>query len=301
MQLTFAASGCGTVTSNAQTVTVVADPNITTQPTGGTICTGGSQTLTVVAAGGTPSLVYQWQVFDNGLWISVTNGTPAGTTYTGATTASLTVSGTTAAGSYQYRVLVTATGNGCGQATSNAATITVNQDLSISTQPDDISECVGGTDALSVAIANGAGSITYQWQSSANGTTGWANVAGATTTTYTPPSTTSGTTYYRVIISTATSGCDAVVSDVATVIIAPDPTVTVTGVGQVCVGAQVTLNATTTGGAGSCYVQWQNSSDSGATWNNISGGVGPSYTTPTLTSTSRYRAIVICSGSGCCN
>ncbi|MFN4255554.1 MAG: hypothetical protein ACK4Q5_11165 [Saprospiraceae bacterium] len=301
VQLTFAASGCGTATSNAQTITVVADPSIGTQPTGGTICTGGSQALTVVATGGTPALAYQWQYNNGGTWANVVNGTPAGSTYTGSAAASMTVAGITAAGSYQYRVLVTATGNGCGQATSNAATVIVNQDLSITTQPQNINECVGGTDALSVAIANGAGSITYQWQSSANGTTGWANVSGATTTSYTPPSTTSGTTYYRVIISTSTSGCDAVVSDVATVVIAPDPTVSVTGVGQVCVGAQVTLNATTTGGAGSCYVQWQNSSDSGATWNDISGGVGPSYTTPTLTSTSRYRAIVICSGSGCCN
>ena len=53
------------------------------------------------------------------------NGTPAGATYTNATTATIDVAGITAAGSYQYRVYITNC-SGADNATSAAATFTVN-------------------------------------------------------------------------------------------------------------------------------------------------------------------------------
>jgi hypothetical protein len=58
------------------------------------------------------------------------------------------------------------------------------------------------------------GAITYQWQQSADGSTGWANSTGtgATTDTYTPSSAVAGTTYYRVLINAANNGCDQAVA-----------------------------------------------------------------------------------------
>ena len=56
---------------------------------------------------------------------SVANGTPAGAIYSNANTATLGVTGITAAGSYQYRSYITNCGGG-NNATSNAATLTVN-------------------------------------------------------------------------------------------------------------------------------------------------------------------------------
>jgi hypothetical protein len=67
------------------------------------------------------------------------------------------------------------------------------------TQPTDVNECVGGTNTMTVVVTGGSGAITYQWQQSADGSTGWTNSvgAGATTATYTPSSAVPGTTYYR--------------------------------------------------------------------------------------------------------
>jgi hypothetical protein len=41
---------------------------------------------------------------------------------------------------------------------------------------------------MTVTVTGGSGAITYQWQQSADGSTGWANSTGtgATTATYTP-------------------------------------------------------------------------------------------------------------------
>lgn len=48
------------------------------------------------------------------------------------------------------------------------------------------------------ASVTDGGTITYQWQSSTNGTS-WANISNATSPTYTPPTNTAGTRYYRVV------------------------------------------------------------------------------------------------------
>lgn len=89
---------------------------ITSQPTSGSVVanTGGANTLTfTVGAGSTPTvaLSYQWQYANNFVWENVSNGVPANTTYTGATTASLGVVPTfTNANGAVYRVVISATG-----------------------------------------------------------------------------------------------------------------------------------------------------------------------------------------------
>ena len=71
------------------------------------------------------TLTYQWQVNDAGSWTNVANGTPANTTYAGATTNALTVTPTyTDANGYKYRVIVTAADQGV-TATSANGTLTV--------------------------------------------------------------------------------------------------------------------------------------------------------------------------------
>ena len=108
-----------TVTSTCVPVT------IGTQPADNSMCTtSGSASFTVVAAGTAP-FVYQWQ-FNNGvIWETVTNGTPAGASYTNATTATLSVTGITTVGSRQYRCYITNCSGG-KNAPSAAATLKVN-------------------------------------------------------------------------------------------------------------------------------------------------------------------------------
>jgi len=88
-------------------------PQITTQPTGGTLYAGRSVTLSVTAVGSTP-LAYQWRT--NG--VAITDGGNV----TGTATPALTINGTTAANVAGYDVVIT---NIAGAVTSSVANIGV--------------------------------------------------------------------------------------------------------------------------------------------------------------------------------
>ena len=103
------------------TITIFSSPTITTNPTNFTTNNGGGATFTV-AASNTPTS-YTWQVSTNGgaTWTTVTNGG----VYSGATTATLTITGATLAmNGYLHHASAT---NACGtSAYSTAATLTVS-------------------------------------------------------------------------------------------------------------------------------------------------------------------------------
>ncbi|NLA23436.1 MAG: hypothetical protein GX879_00560, partial [Bacteroidales bacterium] len=179
---------CSQMADDSVVVTVVPDPTIITQPLGGTICVGGNFTLEVDAIGGTPSLTYQWQSSNNagGPWSNI-----AGATSSTYTTSNLTSNA-------YYRVRVSASGNGCDNVFSVPALVTVVPDPAITVQPLGTTICEGGTHTMSVTASGGAPSLTYQWQSSPDGTN-WTDIAGATNNTYTTPVLTV-TTHYQVIV-----------------------------------------------------------------------------------------------------
>jgi hypothetical protein len=289
--------GCSVV-SSTQTVVVVSDPTITVQPTNVNECIGGTNTMTVTVTGGSGTITYQWQSSANGStgWANATGS--------GATTATYTPP-STVVGTTFYRVLVNATGNGCSQVISANATATITPDISITTQPSNLTECVGGTGTVSVVVTGGSGTITYQWQSSPDGSTGWANAtgSGSTASTFTPPSTTAGLTYYRVIISAANSGCDNVTSNNSVVTIVSDPTITSqpTNITE-CVGGTSTMTVVISGGTGTISYQWQSSPDGTTGWANAtgSGSTTSTFTPPgSVPGTTYYRVIINATGNGC--
>ncbi len=98
--------------------------SIGTQPLSSNMCVSGTDTLSVIASGVGP-FVYQWQYYNGTTWGNTVNGTPTGAIYTNATSASLIISGITSAAAYQYRCYITNC-SGANNATSNAATVTVN-------------------------------------------------------------------------------------------------------------------------------------------------------------------------------
>jgi hypothetical protein len=222
----------------------------------------------------------------------------------GSTTSTFTPPSTVAGTTY-YRVLVNASNSGCGQTESNNAIAVISPDLVVTTQPTNVNECIGGTNTMTVAVSGGSGTISYQWQSSPNGTNGWTNATGtgSTTDTYTPPSTSAGTTYYRVLINAANNGCDQAISNNATAIITPDITVTTqpSNVNE-CVGGTNTMTVAVNGGSGTISYQWQSSADGINSWVNASGtGSTSSVFTPpsTVAGTTYYRVLVNASNSGC--
>jgi large repetitive protein len=293
-----AASGCGAAPSVVATVVVSPDLNISTNLANITECVGGNRTLTVATTGGTGgALTYTWeQSTDNTTWAPATGASASSSTYQPASSA---------AGVMYYRVSVGDASSGCGAAPSVAATVTVTPDLSIAVNLTDITECVSGTLPLSITTTGGSGSaLTYTWEQSDDRTT-WIPAPGASSSsnTYVPPSTTSGVKYYRVSVADATTGCDAVPSVEATVTIVPKPTITATALTTViCEGGGVALSATPLNGTGTCIIQWQTSTDAGATFNDIPGATGPTYNTPALpTGQTKYKARISCDGNGCCN
>lgn len=191
-------AGCGVpAVSNAAILTVNLLAAITSQPTDATICTGSSNTFCVTAVG--TNLTYQWQLSIPGCGGPWSN-------MPGATTSCLTVTGVSTA---SYRCMVT--GTACGNTvTTNCATLTVINPVTITNQPSDAQLCSGSNTSFSVT-ATGV-NINYQWQVSTNGGINWnpvnnvAPYSGATTATLSiTNATTAISTYrYRCLLSNAT-------------------------------------------------------------------------------------------------
>ena len=114
------ATGCPSTNSLSQVVTVTNPVSITTQPASQTTFTGGSATFSVSATGSIAG--YQWQENTGSGFTNITNTAP----YSGATTASLTVSPVPLSyNGYSYRVIISGTAP-CPDVTSNSATLTVS-------------------------------------------------------------------------------------------------------------------------------------------------------------------------------
>lgn len=279
-------------------LTVNTAPVITQSPAAAAVCAGGNTSFTVAASGA--GLTYQWQVNTGSGYTNITNGG----VYSGATTATLNISGATAGmNGYLYRAIVSGT---CSPAaTSAGAALTITPPPAITQNPSVSTICSGANTSFTVA-ASGAG-LTYQWQ--VNTGSGYVNVSnggvysGATTATLSITGATAGMNgyLYRAVVSGTCS--PAATSTGAALTINASPAVTQNPqAASICEGASTTFTAAASG-AGVTY-QWQVNSGSGYA-NIANGGVYSGATTSTLTVTGatigmngyQYRAIV----SGTCS
>ncbi|MFO7370358.1 MAG: gliding motility-associated C-terminal domain-containing protein [Bacteroidales bacterium] len=220
---------CGTVTSDAATLTVNNAPVVTTQPTGVTECPGQSVTFTVASSG--LDLTYLWR--KNNVPLS-----PA------VTTPSLTLNNIGAGDAGSYDVVIT---NPCGSTTSNAALLTVAENPAVTTHPTDIDRCEGDDISFSV-VATGTG-ISYQWRK--DGT----NLLGET-----------GTTLDITAITLADAGnydvlvygmCDTIASNPAVLLVYPATRADIIDSDTiVCKESNVEFNVAASG-YGSLIYQWQ--------------------------------------------
>src|SRR6185436_15860444 len=155
-------------TSTGSVLNINEKPEVLSVTGNQTVCVGSNVTFTV-NAGVTTVPTYQWR--ENGGAIA------NGGIYSGATSATLTLTGVTAAMSGKtYDVVVS--GTCTPTATSATSTLTVNSPPAITTQPVAAQTvCEGAVNTTFSVVASGTG-LSYQWKK--NGV----DIGGATATSY---------------------------------------------------------------------------------------------------------------------
>ncbi|HJW27839.1 MAG TPA: hypothetical protein VJ508_01180, partial [Saprospiraceae bacterium] len=289
------ANGCADPVSNVVSVVIHNQPEVSINVDNAVVCLGGTSTVTSTITNGSGLYNYQWQSSPDGSsWSNITvNGNNANYTTVATST-----------GTTYYRVLVTDLANGCSDPVSNIITITVEDQPSVNISIDHDVLCIGGSATISSVVSNGSGIYTYQWQSSPNGSSGWANItSGGNGAQYLPPTSSPGTTYYRVLVTDPANGCTDPMSNVVSLTIQPQPTVSVNVDNPiVCVGGSSTITSTVTNGSGFFLYQWQTSPDGTNGWTNItSGGFSATYSVPTGAPGSAYYRVLVTDVSNNCN
>jgi hypothetical protein len=167
---------------------------------------GSSYAVAVTATGGGGGYTYKWTSSCGGVF---TNPTAVSTTFT-PTTVSVSTTCTITCLVKDY----------CGTRLGfETITMTV-------LPPPPV---VGGSPTLTASVSGGAGTTTFQWQSSENNSV-WNNITGATSATYAAPALTT-VTYFRVLVTQ--TGCICTVPSNSTLIsVVPYPSVLVEASGE---------------------------------------------------------------------
>jgi hypothetical protein len=237
-------------------------PVITLQPVNQTVVAGATASFTA-AASGNPTPTVQWQLStDGGVTFSDISGATADTY---SFTAAASENGN------EYRAVFT---NSYGSATSAAATLTVNTAPVVTTNPSDQTVAAGDT-ATFTAAASGQPAPTVQWQVSTDGGTTFSNISGATADTYSFTATAdeNGDEYCAVF----TNGLGSATTSAATLTVNTGPVVTTNPSDQTVNAGQTATFTAAASGQPAPTVQWQVSTDGGATFSDISGATADTY------------------------
>ena len=225
----IATNSCNSDQSNQIVLTVNESPSIATQPSSAVICEGISKMLSV-SVDGTSPLSYQWY--------------KGGTIISGAVSSTYLIGSAAATDAGNYYVKAT---NICGVATSQNASLTVNNNVSITSQSSSSSVCSGASPSLSVT-ANGTAPISYQWYK--NGAT----ISGATNNAYslTSVDTSDDATYYAI----ATNSCNSDQSNPIILTVNESPSIVTQPISSIaCSGSSAMLSVSANGTAPLSY-QW---------------------------------------------
>ena len=250
---------------------------ITNSPTAQTACAGNNATFSVSGISG-DSVTYQWQT--NGVNLST------GSHYGGVTTATLTITNVQSGDAVGYDCMVQ---DACGDiaiSTTNALTVNALASATI-TAPSSV--CTNST-GNAASVPNGGSGVTYGWTISGGA------ITSSATTNNIAFSAGAASSIMLTCNVTNVSGC--ISTGTSNVTVSP------TSVGGTATATLANLlsglspTITLSGYLGT--IQWQSSTD-GINFNNVSGGSGgttATYTTPALTQTTFYRAVVT---SGACS
>ena len=221
-------------------LTVGITASLNTQPNSISTCAG---TNTSFSIGATGAASFQWQVNAGSGFTDIANVAP----YTGATSATLTITGaTTGMNNLQYRCIV---GSCPAAIISNAATLTVFSLAAITTQPPATATiCQNGSLSFTIVAT---GTITgFQWQQSIDGGITFSNISGATSASLALSTIllTQNANRYRCVV---TGNCNTVNSNNVILTVNPTPSFTIGSIpSALCISdTAINLTASLAGGA----------------------------------------------------
>jgi alpha-tubulin suppressor-like RCC1 family protein len=276
----FTNSG-GAATSKAATLTVTKKPAITQQPVDANAREGHEATFEAQAAG-SPAPTVQWQ-----------SSTDGGTTFKNLTGATKTVLSFSNVNKSEDGLKVRAIfKNSAGEAMTQVATLHLVEVPVISAQPFPETVTEGETANFS-ATAHGSPTPTQQWEVSTDGGATWTPVAGATSGTLSVPATTVSESGYRyrdvftnVAGTTASEGAKLTVNGKPVVTQQPEDR-------TVGAGGNATFEVAASGSPAPT-VQWESSTDEGASWTAVSGATSDTLSisgAQAAQSGTEYRAV----------
>jgi autotransporter passenger strand-loop-strand repeat protein len=269
------ANGHTSAWSSPISVTVgstTAAPTITTQPASKKVAVGKPATFSVVATG--TGLIYQWQKLVNSAWVNVSSSNTSG--FTGANTASFTISATVTGDAGSFRVVVS---NAGGAVISKTAKLVVSVTTAPAITQNPSSQTVNAGNIVTfTAAASGSPAPTVQWQVSSHG--GPFTSLGVTSTTLSFASTADENgNQYRAVF---TNSAGTATTTAATLTVNSPPVIT-----QQPASLTVTLGQTATfsviaNGTGPLGYQWQKLI--GGFWVNVDSSNTSSFTGATTAS-----------------
>ena len=274
--------------SGSVSVTVLSALSAGTISGAQTICYNGNPAAFTgtFATGCNGSYAYQWQIStNNSSWTDIS----------GATSATYDAGNLTSSRWYRRKV----TSNGSTLYTSSIK-VTVNPTLSVGSITGAQTICYNGNPSIlgnGGSASGGNGSITYTWQYSNNGSSGWTDISGTNATTYDPPANLTSSRWYR---RKAVSCGETKYTSSVKVTVNPTLSVgSISGAQTVCYNGDpstLTNSASASGGNGSIAYQWQYSTNGSSNWTNISGATSTTYNPGNLTSSRWYRRRAISCG-----
>ncbi len=271
----------GRATSKAATLTVQLAPAVTRQPVSVTVEEGHSAVFEATASG-FPAPTVEWEVSTNGgsTWSPVRKATSDQLTLVGVKTSE---------NGDEFRAVFA---NAAGQATSEAATLTVHNVPKLTKQPVSVT-VEEGHSAVFEATASGFPAPTVQWEISTNGGSTWSVVEGATSDQLTLASvknSENGDEYRAAFTNVAGQATSAA----ATLDVHEPPAVTEQPVGTIVEVGQTAVFEASASGFPAPTVQWELSTNGGGTWTPVAGATSDQLTIASAQASEsgdEYRAV----------
>ena len=256
-------------------------PSVTQAPANVTVEEGQSATFEAKATG-VPAPTVQWEIS--------TNAGSSWAPLAGATADQLTIADAKPSESGDdFRAVFT---NAAGKVTTKLATLTVRRAPEVTQQPVGVT-VEEGQSAVFEAAASGSPTPTVQWEVSTNQGGTWFQVGGATSDRFTladAKASQSGWEYRAAF----TNAAGTVSSQAATLTVYQAPVVTEQPASQVVEEGHSAVFSAAASGVPAPTVQWQLSTNHGATWSDLEGATTDQLTVPEVTPAQdgyEYRAV----------